>query len=821
MLGSIGRDVRHAARVFVKNPGFTAIAVISIAFGTGANVAMFSVTDALLLRPLPVPAPEDLVSVGFRTTRGFASTVAASHADYQDIRERARSFEGLVAFCSRRVGIRTDPTTPPRVRIATLVSSNFFQVLRVEPTLGRGFRADEDDVPGRDAVAVLSHGTWVQEYDSDASVLGRTIQIASIDFTIVGVAPESFTGMQPRYIRDAIYVPLAMWPRIMSTRTVDPLTTRDLRVLDVTGRLKPGVSLADARAELETINLDLAREYPATNTDQVLTAQTELTLRFLQAPLDAALLTILSMLSFAVLSVACANVAGLLASRGPVRAREIALRLAIGAGRARIIRQLITESLGIALAGGAGGLAIGYVGIGLFRQIEFPTDVIALPVMKLDERGLIFSLIVATTSAFVFGLGPALQLTRIDLVEALKTTDTSARRHRRLTGRSALVVVQVALSLVLLTMAAFAFQVFRTELERGPGFRTARIAKISLDPGQARYSEEESARFFERAVDNARRLPGAGIATVLSAMPLFGFELASIVPEGFHLPPGEKSVRPYGNSVDEHYFAALEIPILEGRAFTSADTSGSRPVAIVNETLARRYWPGESAIGKRIRRVEPREMWLEVVGVAKTTTYVYPGEEPHDAIYFPFRQDPRGSMLLLVQTAGDSSTCVTPLGNMVRSMDADVPQFDAQTIERFYGARASSIASVCTRMIDGMGFMGLTLTMVGLYGLVSYAVSRRTREIGVRIAIGATRRDITVMILREGLTPAIVGVAVGLVLSAGAVRVMPMLAPFAHRIDPRWFLVMVPALFLVSVVASLVPARRAARVDPTVALRCE
>jgi predicted permease len=390
-----------------------------------------------------------------------------------------------------------------------------------------------------------------------------------------------------------------------------------------------------------------------------------------------------------------------------------------------------------------------------------------------------------------------------------------------MTGRSVLVMVQVAMSLVLLTMAAFSYQVFSTELERGPGFRTSRIAKISIDPGQARYSLDASARFVERAVDNARRLPGAGTATVASTMPLFGFESASIVPEGFHLPPGQTSLRAYGNSVDENYFATLEIAILEGRAFTSADTQDSRPVAIVNETMARRYWPGDSAIGKRILRVEPREVWVEVVGVARTATYVYPGEEPQDAIYFPFRQDPRGAMVLLVQTAGDSRSLVTPLVDMVRNLDADVPQFDAQTIERFYDARVASIAGVTTRMIGGMGVMGLTLTMVGLYGLVSYAVSRRTREIGVRIAIGATRRDVMIMILRQGLVPAGLGVAVGLVLSAGAVRVLPMLTPFVHRIDPRWFMGMAPALILVSVAASLPPARRAARVDPTVALRCE
>lgn len=363
----IWQDLRHGVRVFAKNPGFTAIAVISIAFGTGANVAIFSAADALLLRPLPVTRPGSLLSVGSKERWGLAVANVASYPDSRDLRDGSRSFDGLVAFTSRPVAFVVRPGITPQVRTLTMVSGNFFRVLGVEPVIGRGFRDDEDAVEGRDAVAVLGYGVWKEQFGADASVLGGRIRIAGVDFRIVGVVPERFTGLDSRANRDAAFVPLAMWPRLNGSEP-HPLDRRDFRAISVKGRLKPGVTLAAARAELSALGSALERAYPETNNGRVLTAETELEARYERQPLDSALVLVLTLLSVSVLSVACANVAGLLSSRAPVRAREIALRLAIGAGRARIVRQLVTESLGIALAGGAGGLAVGYVGILLLRQ---------------------------------------------------------------------------------------------------------------------------------------------------------------------------------------------------------------------------------------------------------------------------------------------------------------------------------------------------------------------------------------------------------------------------------------------------------------------
>ncbi len=439
-LERLWHDVRYGCRTFARAPGFTAIAILSIACGTGANVAMFSVADALLLRPLPVPHPDELLVVGMRTDRGFEVT-AASYPDYTDIRNRSQSFDGMLAYTLRWTGVSVGPGAAPQVKVLHLVSANFFDVLRIRPAIGRTFAAEEERVPGRDAVAVLSHGMWQQQYGGDPAILGRTIRISGVNFTIVGVTPERFTGLETRGIFETVYVPLAMAPALGDEPIRAILTARDLRLLTVRGRLKRGTGIAEARAELTAIGTDLERAYPATNADRPLIAQTELEARFADR-LDAGLVLLLTILSTVVLGVACANVAGLLASRAPLRAREIALRLAMGAGRGRLIRQLITESLALAVAGGVCGLAVGRAGIVILQQMQYPNDTIQPPQWQLDERALLFSLLLATGSAFLFGLGPALQTTRVDLTGAIRVGDVGLPGRWRLTGRTTLVAIQ-------------------------------------------------------------------------------------------------------------------------------------------------------------------------------------------------------------------------------------------------------------------------------------------------------------------------------------------------------------------------------------------
>jgi predicted permease len=598
------QDLRHGARVCLRNPALTLISVVSIAFGTGANVAIFSMTDALLLRPVPVERPDEILTVGSKVLHGVLYQNHASYRDYLDIGERSRSFDALVAYSYELVGIAGRAGDLPRVRFGTFVSTNFFGALGVQPQLGRGFLPDEDGKAGRGAVAILSDPFWRAEYAADPFIVGRTLRVSGREFVIVGVAPASFTGLHP-YARDTVFLPMGMLPQVSALVRHDALDARDVRILTVKGRLRRGVSIAEARAELATIGRDLERAFPDTNTGVKLIAQTEFEFKYDVRPLDSAVLVVLTVLSAAVLAVACANVAGLLASRAPVRAREMALRLAIGASRGRLIRQLLTESLVIAIAGGLGGLAVGRVGIVLLHQIRIPTDIVAVPAFELDERALLLTILIAMASAVLVGLGPALQTTRVDLSATLKSSDGRRGLRFRVTGRSVLVGLQVALSLVILTLAMFAVQVFGRELTTGPGFRTTGMAKVTISPGQAGYTDGESGRFFLRALDEARALPGVMAATVTSAMPMFSFQFVPVLREGERAARGEVVPPAWANCVDEGFFRTMEIGVLAGRVFEAGDDADAPAVAVVNDTLARHYWPGDNPLGKRLQLLEP------------------------------------------------------------------------------------------------------------------------------------------------------------------------------------------------------------------------
>ena len=417
--------------------------MLSLAIGIGANCAIFSFADALLLRPLPVARPGEVFTVGSNSSvEAFGiSSLVSSYRDYVDIRDRAKSFDGLVAFRYVTVGVATDPNAAPRLRMGVMASSNLFAVMGVEPTIGRSFRPEEDHVPGRDAVVVLGRTMWEQEFGSDQGVLGRSMRINGEPFTIIGVAPPGFTGLD-QFVRSDFFVPVMMSSRLINDPKAASLDARDARTLTLKGRLKAGVSQASAQSELTAIAADLERAYPDTNKNRRFTIRTELQSRVAQDPPDAMLIAMLSTLALAVLLVACANVAGLLTSRAPARAREMALRLAIGAGRGRLVRQLVTESLLIALAGGVLGLAVGYAGMTLFRQIEIPTDLPIALAFQLDRRALLFSLIVAVGSAVLFGLVPAIQATRTDLTAVMKAADSVAPGRRRRWGRAVLVAAR-------------------------------------------------------------------------------------------------------------------------------------------------------------------------------------------------------------------------------------------------------------------------------------------------------------------------------------------------------------------------------------------
>ena len=832
---TLAQDVRYALRMMRKSPGFTAVAVISLAIGIGANSAVFSFADALLLRPLSVPRPGEVLTVGSTSPIEQIGTLFASYRDYVDVRDRAKSFDGLVAFSISIVGLATQPDALPTLRVGVSVSNDFFAAMGVEPQLGRAFRRDENQVPGRDPVVILSHQLWEQQFGADPYILGRTVRVKGIPFTVIGVAPAGFTGLD-QWIRFDFYTPIMMWPRLIADPGVQPLEARDFRNLNIRGRLKRGVTMTQAQAELTVISADLERAHPDTNRNRRMAVRTELQNRMVQNPPIVTLLAMLTLLAGAVLFVACANVAGLLTSRAPARAREIALRLAIGAGRRRVIRQLITENMLIAVIGGVLGLGVGYAGMMLFRQLQVPTDLPVLLSFELDRRVLLVSLAVATGSTVLFGLAPALRSTRTDLTSVMKATDAAGFGRRRQWGRAVLVGGQVSVSVVLLVVATVTYRGFQQRLDSGPGHRTDHLLTMSFDPSLVRYTEPQAQHFFEQVAERARAVPGVKSVALASAVPMGTNDLSpvAIAPEGFQLPAGKESVTLQGSMVDEHFFDTMRLAILRGRGFRATDSADAPNVAVVNEVLAQHYWPGQDPLGKRFRMNDSRGplgagltsgRWVEIVGLAKTSKYTFIVESPKEFVYLPYRQRPLQRMTLLAESLGDPSSLVAPLREVVRSLDANQPIFDVRTMEETHRMRNVVMLDVVTRVIAGMGTMGLGLSIVGLYGLVAYAASRRTREIGIRMAIGAGRRDVLRMVLRQGMVLALAGLGVGLLASVAASRGLSAVWPGGPGGDGRSDFVAFPlvavAVLGVTLLAAYIPARRASHVNPTEALRNE
>jgi predicted permease len=821
-LERLWQDLYHGCRMLAKNPAFTLVAVISLAIGIGANCAMYSWADALLLRPLPVARPGDVVSVGTKVSLAGFTSLVNSFPDFRDLRDHNRSFDTLTAFTSLTVGFTTKPDALPQMKFGVLVTSNLFNAMGVEPELGRAFRPEEDQVPGRDAVVVLDHSLWKQQFAADPSILGRKVRMNGIEFTVIGVTPDRFTGMN-QLIRPAFYAPLMMYPRLSANPKA--LESRGVRDLAVKGRLKPGVSMTQAQAELTTFARNLQRAYPDTNKNQEMVVRTELQTRIDQDPIDAALSAMLLMLSAAVLLVACINVASLLTSRAPARAKEMALRLAVGAGRTRLIRQLITESLLVALAGGLLGIGVGYLGVMVFRQIQIPTDLPITLDIQLNPRVLFFSLAVALFSVLLFGLIPALQTTRVDLASAIKTGDAANSGRRRVWGRSFLVGCQVAVSLVLLTVSVFMYRGFHRELSSNQGFRKDHLMMMSFDPSLVHYSEAQTQQFYKQLVERSRSVPGVRSVALTSSVPMSTqADAAAIVPEGYQFPAGKDNAIIFASRVDENFFETMGVSLVRGRGFSETDRADTPRVAVVNEQFAQHYWPGQEPLGKRLRVQDPsnpNSPWVQIVGLAKTGKYLWIAEPPTEFLYLPFRQNQRSRMILVSESAGESASIAGPLREVVRGLDSNQPIFDVRTMEEFYDMRVVSTGNTIMEIVAGMGVMGLVLAMVGLYGLGAYAVSRRTREIGIRMAIGASRPAVLQMVMRQGLTPALYGLAAGLAASVVAERLLKAVFPAHTQTDIAAYLLVVPALLAITMLAAYIPARRASRVDPMKALRYE
>jgi predicted permease len=810
------QEIRYAFRMIARSPGFTAIAALSLALGIGANAAIFSLADALLFRPLPVANPNSVMAV--ETDRPGRTPGGVSYPDYRDLRGAAKSFDGLVAFEFNTFSMARTAAETPRMRVGVMTSDNFFSVLGVQPFLGRDFLPEESARGGAPAV-VLAYAFWQDQFSGDQTIVGKTVRISGTDFTVVGVAPKSFTGMDV-YVRPSFYVPLQVAQRL-SGAPKDPLEDRNDYSLNLEGRLRRGASMKQAQAEMATLWRGLQQQYPADDRNRTIAVRTQLESRVAQDDVDAVLLTMLMVLVSVVLLIACANVANLLLGRARGRRREIAVRIALGVNRTKLLRQLFAENILLSLLGAVLGLGLAYGGIRFLDSIRVPIDVPVVIHPELDQRVLMFTLIAALASAVVFGLAPAFQSLKTDLVGALKNAESDMAARRRTLGRNTLVIAQIALSMVLLVAAGMLVSGFNTLIGASPGFRTDHLMITEFDTSLVRYSPEQSRIFYRDLMDRARALPGVNSATLSAVVPFTPtLSLRPVHPDGYQAPKGQEGVAVMYNIVDEHYFDTMKIDVLSGRAFTAGDKADRPRVAIVNQQFAAYFWPGQDPLGKRFRLDSEKGPYVQVVGLARNSKYGFISEPQVRYFYLPFAQEPNTRMVLLTESSSDPALLAAPIRDIVHSMDINQPMFNVRTFSNYYEMRMDPLRMVM-QMVLTMGLMGLTLALIGIYGLVSYSVARRTREIGVRIAIGADRADVLKMILRQGLLLALLGIGVGGALSAFAAKALAAGMVGLGRPNVATFVLVPLTVLLVTMAACWAPAWRASRVDPIKALRFE
>ncbi|HTX34278.1 MAG TPA: ABC transporter permease [Bryobacteraceae bacterium] len=817
-------NLRFAVRTLAKSPSFALIAIVSLALGIGANTAMFSYVDAVLLRPLPVPDSGRIVEVD--STAPDTRLGSMSYPDYLDLRDHSKTLQALACYEFFFAGIATHLNQVPKYSLNAAVSGNFFSGLGIRPVLGRGFRADEDAVADRDLVAVISFPMWDRDFARDPAVLGRSIRVNGSEFTVVGVAPQYFTGPQA-FLNPDIYIPMHAYQQAVPGAKPDHFTSRKTRGATLLGRLKPGVSAAEVQAELRTLARGLAAQYPETNRDRTVTVLGYVRARFENDPTDATLSLTLLGITGLVLLIACANVANLLLGRGTARAREIAIRMAIGASRAALVRQLLTESLLLAAAGGLAGIGVGYLGVQFLRAIPIPSDFPISLGIQMDTRLLVFSVMVSLATGVAFGLIPALRATRGDLALTIKASDSGPARISILrglvSGRNVLVTAQLALSVVLLVISGDCIRGFQAAWRIDPGFRMDHTLFFSLDTSIQRYDEAKTRDFYRKLTDRLRESAGVNAVSMSSSIPFStGQTTRKYLAEGAQ--PRTSGDAPSATSykVDNHFFPLMQTKILRGRNFDSGDTAKSPRVAIINELLARKLFGKSDPIGRRFRLDSADGPELQVIGVAKQGLYFYWAEPATEAVWTPYSQDYSSQMYVEMRTAADPAAFAAVVRQQVRALDPDMPIFRISTMATFFHDRAMLGPRLIAQIVTATGVMGLFMAVIGLYGVVAYAVSRRTREIGIRVAVGATPARITRMVLNQGAIFTAVGLAIGLAMVIPIARhIVP---NFVIGADPLGAVVLlgVPTLLAAATMAACwIPAQRAAKVDPTRALRQE
>ncbi len=841
---TIVQDVRFGVRMLTKNPGFTAVAVVVLGLGIGANTAIFSLVNAFLLRPLPVERPGDLVSCFNKNTKNPNSYRAFSYPNYLDLRNHNSTFSSLLAHTLAMVGITEGDNT--RRVFADVVSANYFETLGARLSRGRAFSAAEESPGSSIPVAVVSHSYWRRKgYDPD--LIGKTLRINGQIYTIVGVAPEEFTGTTA-ILSPEVWLPLGMHDRVNNGfMAKGRLDERNNHCLFLVGRLKYAGQSGQADAELAVAASQLEQAYPAENKDYTVTALPLTRISTSTNPQNETELSTASVLlvsmSGVVLLIACLNLANMLLARATARRKEFAIRLALGAGRGRILRQLLTEGLMLSILGGLAGLAFAYWGTSLL--VSSMESLIPLEIVfhsGPDPRVLAALMGFCLLSTLVSGLGPALKASRPQVVGDLKEQageDTDGRRRRWLARRNVLVVAQISLSLALLAVAGLFIRSAMHTADANPGFSMENGLILEVDPGLAGYNESRGRETYRNLLERLRALPGVESIGQAATVPYGILSLGKDVYRAGELPKGNtedpqavaKHVGARYNSVSEDYFKSVGLPILRGRAFSSseAELGAGSPVAVIDESLARRLWPDENPLGKRIQfggDEAKNSSEIEVVGVVPPVKYNLFEEPAEPFVYVPFGQRYQSGMNIHMKIAARGpeaeAAILQSVRSEVRSFDERLPVLALKTL---HGHLDNSIevwmVRTGARMFTIFGAVALFLAMVGIYGVKAYTVARRTREIGIRMALGATSGDTLWLVLREGLILTGVGIGIGLLLGLGAGRLLSSMLYQVSGADPLIFVTAPLLLALISLLACYLPARRAAKINPILALRYE
>lgn len=811
-MNNLWQDVRYAVRMLMKSPGFTLIAVCALALGIGANTAIFSVVNAVLLKALPFEQP-DRIARFYNPTTGEPASM--SYPDFQDFASRAQTLQHVAAYLTTGTTLATGGE-PERVRGAS-VSASLFPLLGASAAVGRVFNADEDR-DGAPEVIVISHEFWQRRFGGAPDIIGQQIPLGTGGKTVVGVMPPSFRFPVASAHPQEFWMPLLSHPSVKRDAA-----RRGAVFLDVVAKLKPSVTTEKSNAELDTIARALEAQYPDTNTGRrvsLVSLHESLT-----GNIKPALYVLLGAVAL-VLLIACANVANLLLARAAARGKEIAVRTALGASRGRVVRQLLTESLLLSLVGGALGLLLAVWGVDLLVAIA-PAGVPRLKDVSLDASVLAFTFMISTLTGVLFGLVPALQASKLDLNESLKEGGRgSTEGGNRSRVRSALVISEVALTLVLLISAGLLIKSFWSLLNTDPGYATDRVLTMTVPLSSAKYPQpEDRAAVFQQILRRTGELPGVVAVGATGQLPLGGNEnIFDFEIEG--RPPSAPGARQQAGdlTVTPGYFRALNIPVMKGRDFTETDKSDSPPVAIVNETFARRYFPGEDPVGKRIFQLsesQPPPPPLEIVGVVGDVRHQDLGSVPYADVYFPHAQDQRATMDLVVRTASLDANEVAPaVRGVIHEINREQLIWQTRTINELV---AGSVAPRRFNMIllGTFAVVALMLAAVGIFGVINYAVTQRTHEIGIRLALGARGVDVLKMIVKQGMWLALLGIVIGLAAAFALTRVLTSLLYGVSATDPLTFGSIAALLAAVALIACYIPARRATKVDPMVALRYE